>query len=66
MPPDPQHSLCNQSKGDKEKNETLESPEPIFLGQQPHQGHGVLNGAIQGVTLHVPFDKTGDCPILPG
>jgi hypothetical protein len=39
---------------------------PIFLGQQPHQGHGVLNGAIQGVTLHVPLKKTGDCPILPG
>ena len=61
MPPDPQHPP-NESEGDKEKNETLESPVPIFLGQQPHQGHGVLNGAIQGVTLHVPLKKQAIAP----
>ena len=39
---------------------------PIFLGQPPHQGHGVLNDSIQILIPHVPLDKTSEGAILFG
>ena len=44
----------------------LDRPAPVFLGQQPHKGNGVLNGSIQGVIPHVLLDKTGECAISLG
>ncbi len=48
------------------RGKRLDGPVPIFLGQQPHQGDGVLDGSIQIVTRHVSFYKTGNCTILLG
>jgi len=42
----------------------LNGPVPIFLGYQPHQSDGVLNGSIQIFAPYVLFYKTGNYTIL--
>ena len=65
MPPDPQHPP-NESEGDKEKNETLESPVPIFLGQLSHKRDRTINSSIQVVRGRVRFEETDVRTILFG